>query len=360
MGVSVIIRSLQEPVGRRRAVLRALCASRVPMSIAAIAGKLGVHPNTVRFHLDNLVADGQVERVEPGRGRPGRPPLMFRAVRRTDSTGTRRYRLLAEILASGLAAERDSRAMALSAGRAWGRQLEAPPAGADTEETIDHLVAVLDDLGFAPERQATGRSAALSVSGTRRNSSRCRLPRPLRDHAGSLANMGGASHRRPARRVRRTRPVPGPLHAAGRSHSVSAGPAIEVAVAFVWLGMVVAISFLEAPLKFRAAGVTLQIGLGIGRLVFRALNTVEVGFALVILAIVVVGSTPARIAAAFSVALAALAVQLIAVRPRLTRRSNQVLAGLQAPRSRGHHIYVGLEIVKVVALLVAGILLLNG
>lgn len=142
---------------------------------------------------------------------------------------------------------------------------------------------------------------------------------------------------------------------------MSAGPAIEVAVAFVWLGMVVAISFLEAPLKFRAAGVTLQIGLGIGRLVFRALNTVEVGFALVILAIVVVGSTPARIAAAFSVALAALAVQLIAVRPRLTRRSNQVLAGLQAPpRSRGHHIYVGLEIVKVVALLVAGILLLNG
>lgn len=137
---------------------------------------------------------------------------------------------------------------------------------------------------------------------------------------------------------------------------MSAGPAIEVAVAFVWLGMVVAISFLEAPLKFRAAGVTLQIGLGIGRLVFRALNTVEVGFALVILAIVVVGSTPARIAAA----LAALAVQLIAVRPRLTRRSNQVLAGLQAPRSRGHHIYVGLEIVKVVALLVAGILLLNG
>lgn len=119
---------------------------------------------------------------------------------------------------------------------------------------------------------------------------------------------------------------------------MSAGPAIEVAVAFVWLGMVVAISFLEAPLKFRAAGVTLQIGLGIGRLVFRALNTVEVGFALVILAIVVVGSTPARIAAAFSVALAALAVQLIAVRPRLTRRSNQVLAGLQAPLPRSPHL----------------------
>ncbi|OSC37504.1 hypothetical protein [Mycobacterium decipiens] len=141
---------------------------------------------------------------------------------------------------------------------------------------------------------------------------------------------------------------------------MNAGPAIEVAVAFVWLGMVLAISFLEAPVKFRAPGVTLQIGLGIGRLVFRALNTVEVAFAFVILAIVVAGPTPARIAAALSVALAALTVQLIAVRPRLTRRSNRVLAGLQAPRSPAHYVYVGLEVVKVVALLVAGILLLNG
>jgi hypothetical protein len=141
---------------------------------------------------------------------------------------------------------------------------------------------------------------------------------------------------------------------------VSTGPAIAVAVTFVWLGMVLAISVLEAPLKFRAPNVTLQIGLGIGRLVFRALNTVEVGFALVILAIVVAGPpTPARIAVAFFVAFAALAIQLIAVRPRLTRRSDKVLAGSTAPRSRGHYAYVGLEVVKVVGLAVAGILLLT-
>ncbi|SPM43314.1 membrane protein [Mycobacterium numidiamassiliense] len=140
---------------------------------------------------------------------------------------------------------------------------------------------------------------------------------------------------------------------------MSTGPAVAVAVTFVWLGMVLAISFLEAPLKFRAPHVTLQIGLGIGRLVFRALNTVEVGFALVILAIVVAGSTSPRVTAAFAVALAMLAVQLIAVRPRLTRRSDQVLAGLDAPRSRAHYAYIGLEAVKVIALIVAGILLLT-
>ncbi|BBX95812.1 hypothetical protein [Mycobacterium lacus] len=141
---------------------------------------------------------------------------------------------------------------------------------------------------------------------------------------------------------------------------MSTGSAIVAAATFVWLGMVLAISFLEAPLKFRAPNVTVQLGLGIGRLVFRALNTVEVALAMVILAILVAGPTPARVGVAFAVVFAALAVQLIAVRPRLTRRSDEVLAGLVAPRSRAHYAYVGLEGVKVVALVVAGILVLNG
>ena len=140
---------------------------------------------------------------------------------------------------------------------------------------------------------------------------------------------------------------------------MSTGSAIAVAVTFVWLGMVLAISFLEAPLKFRAPNVTLQIGLGIGRLVFRALNTVEVVFAIVILLATVASPPPAGITVAFVVVFAALALQLGAVRPRLTRRSDQVLAGLDAPRSRGHYAYVGLEVVKAVALVVAGILLLS-
>ncbi|OCB30560.1 hypothetical protein A5675_02425 [Mycobacterium malmoense] len=140
---------------------------------------------------------------------------------------------------------------------------------------------------------------------------------------------------------------------------MSAPAAVAVAVTFVWLGMVLAISFLEAPLKFRAPNVTLQIGLGIGRLVFRALNTVEVCFALLVVAIVVAGPAPVGITAAIFVAAGALALQLIAVRPRLTRRSDSVLAGSDGPRSRAHYVYVGFEVVKVVALTVAGILLLT-
>ena len=47
---------------------------------------------------------------------------------------------------------------------------------------------------------------------------------------------------------------------------------IAVACLFTWIGFVCAISFLEAWLKFRAPGVTVPIGLGIGRLVFGALK----------------------------------------------------------------------------------------
>jgi hypothetical protein len=140
---------------------------------------------------------------------------------------------------------------------------------------------------------------------------------------------------------------------------MTAAAAIQIAITFVWLGMVLAISFLEAPLKFRAPNVTLQIGLGIGRMVFRALNTVELVFAAGIVAAVSVSRPTTSVMVAFAVAVAALAVQLIAVRPGLNRRSDEVLAGREGPRSNAHYAYVGLELVKVIALIVAGVLLLS-
>lgn len=148
-----------ESASRRREVLRILRAAREPMTIVAIADVLGVHPNTVRFHLDSLVGDDQVEQVEPGRKGPGRPALMFRAVRQMDRGGTRQYRLLAEILTMAFAADEDPAAKALAAGHAWGRQLDSsvePGAMQTADQAIGHLVDVLDQLGFAPERRRAG------------------------------------------------------------------------------------------------------------------------------------------------------------------------------------------------------------
>jgi hypothetical protein len=127
---------------------------------------------------------------------------------------------------------------------------------------------------------------------------------------------------------------------------------------FVWLGMVVAISFIEAPLKFRAPGVTLQLGLGIGRLVFRAINGCELLFTAVLIGAFAVEPSPFGAAMAAGVAVLTLLAQVLIVRPRLARRSDAVLAGEDGPRSGAHWAYVGLELVKVVALLIAGVLLL--
>lgn len=130
------------------------------------------------------------------------------------------------------------------------------------------------------------------------------------------------------------------------------------AATFVWLGMVLAISFLEAPLKFRAPGVSVPIGLGIGRLVFRALNAVEAALAVVVVVAVAVGGHPAAVTGLTAAVAVLLAAQLAVVRPRLNRRSDRVLAGEDLPRSRGHLWYVALELAKVAVLIALGIGLL--
>lgn len=140
---------------------------------------------------------------------------------------------------------------------------------------------------------------------------------------------------------------------------MSASSSLATAVVFVWLGMVLAISFLETPLKFRAPGVTVQIGLGIGRLVFRALNVVELVLASALILALLVEAHSTRVVVGVALAVTSLVVQVAIVRPVLTRRSDRVLAGENPPRSKAHYWYVGLEVVKLIALPITGVLVMN-
>ena len=135
---------------------------------------------------------------------------------------------------------------------------------------------------------------------------------------------------------------------------------IGIGAVFVWLGMVLAISFLEAPLKFRAPGITPQLGLGIGRLVFRALNLCELMLVVVAAVTLFAHETSMAATVALTAAGGALVVQTAILRPLLSRRTALVLAGDDGGRSIAHYLYVGLEVVKVVALIAAGVLLLGG
>jgi len=163
--------------GRRAEVLRLLKAAGAPMSIAEIAGQLDVHPNTVRFHLDPLVSSGLAESVPPRHDRPGRPPLLFRAARRMNRAGARRYQVLAEILVHELAAGPDPGPRAVEAGQNWGRRLISQAAasrdgggehgattGRDaTGAAAARLVSLLDELGFAPDLRVTAEGTQVGL-----------------------------------------------------------------------------------------------------------------------------------------------------------------------------------------------------
>ena len=133
-----------------------------------------------------------------------------------------------------------------------------------------------------------------------------------------------------------------------------AGQVMASAVPFVWLGMVLSISLLETPLRFRAPGVTVPLALGIGRLVFRALNVAEVVLA-VLLTVGCLAAPPGLLGwVLLGLAWLVLAVQAGVLRPRLDRRALAIIAGQTLPPSRQHLAYVALELAKGLVLVGLG------
>lgn len=140
---------------RRQQVLDTIQRAAAPVGVSEIADHLGVHPNTARFHLEALVGEGVVERVSDTPSGPGRPRVGYRARPGLARGGTRRYRVLAEILLGHLSATSDDPAStAAAAGRTWGAHLVPRPAPfreITRDEAIQGLTTMLDDLDFAPE-----------------------------------------------------------------------------------------------------------------------------------------------------------------------------------------------------------------
>lgn len=149
------------PLGRSRAdVLDLLHAADGPLGVREVAQRMGLHPNTARFHLEALVEAGMAVRETEDRDTPGRPRVGYRAVA-DGPAGRRRYRLLAEMLTSLIAATMpEPGRSAEEAGREWGAYLaEQPPPyqRLTAEEAVARLVAIMEELGFAPQAQTGDR-----------------------------------------------------------------------------------------------------------------------------------------------------------------------------------------------------------
>ncbi|WP_449277637.1 hypothetical protein [Leucobacter sp. GX24907] len=142
---------------------------------------------------------------------------------------------------------------------------------------------------------------------------------------------------------------------AGAERAIVSVELWRIALVVLWIGLVAAISFIEAPLKFQAPGITIPLGLGIGRLVFTALNAVE-GALLIALAVLAFLPNAARLTRARLTWLAALAVvfliKVLAVRPPLNARTDLVLAGADPGQSPWHYVYIACDLATLVLLVI--------
>jgi predicted ArsR family transcriptional regulator len=115
-----------------------------------VAARLRAHPNTARFHLEALCEAGLVERQREARTVPGRPRTTYVAAAAAPPTTQRSYRLLAEILASQVAAGApDPAEAAAEAGRRFGRLAVRGEERAETPAAAAAVVAdTLSEMGF--------------------------------------------------------------------------------------------------------------------------------------------------------------------------------------------------------------------
>ncbi len=157
------------PLGRSRAdVLDMLRAADGPLGVREVAQRMGLHPNTARFHLEALVEAGLAVRETEDRQTPGRPRIGYRAAP-DGPGGRRRYRLLAEMLTSMIAGTMPEPGGATEeAGRQWGAYLaEQPPPyqQPSAAEAVSRLAAIMEGLGFAPQAEAAddGRQFLLNL-----------------------------------------------------------------------------------------------------------------------------------------------------------------------------------------------------
>jgi len=134
----------------------------------------------------------------------------------------------------------------------------------------------------------------------------------------------------------------------------------QIAIPFIWFGMIAAISFMEAPLKFQAPGITLPLGLSVGRLIFFALNKIEIVLAVIFILSLLRSRTLGRAAmVTFGVIAAILVTETVWLLPALDVRAEQVITGTAEPFSNLHLFYIALDAIKLILLFVLGTLVLK-
>ncbi len=134
----------------RYAIYLELARSARPLATADISESLGLHPNTVRPHLERMREAGLLDVEVGGRGDVGRPQHRYSVARNAPSLGFEppTMPVLARMVLAMAARLQASADDAEAVGRTEGVARATPYA--DAPSTLEALVADLDRLGFDP------------------------------------------------------------------------------------------------------------------------------------------------------------------------------------------------------------------
>lgn len=138
-------------------MLKVIEQSNDPVTVEELSESSGLHPNTVRGHLDVLLAAGTVTREPAGAQGRGRPRWLYRAGVPVASP----FRLLAEALTAELGRTHDPR-LAESAAERWSHALPDLPRASSPDLAVQEATDALVRLGF--EAVASPVGDAISIT----------------------------------------------------------------------------------------------------------------------------------------------------------------------------------------------------
>lgn len=148
----------------RYAIYLELARAGSPRSTADISESLGLHPNTVRPHLERMRDVGLLQVEADGRGSVGRPQHRYALAPDAPSLGLEppAFPLLARMLAPIAAASElepdDVALVGAEAGRSMAR------AHAPRKACVEAVAAMLSELGFDPAVVADGDLASIAFT----------------------------------------------------------------------------------------------------------------------------------------------------------------------------------------------------
>lgn len=141
----------------RRRIQQAIEGADEPLTVEDVVGLTGLHANTVRGHLDVLLAGHHISRVPAHAQGRGRPRWLYRA----SAPKTSAFQYLAEALTAQLTHSSDPEMAEVAAAR-WAEALPDLPVADTPDMAVDEATEALSRLGFIASRNPVG--DAISVS----------------------------------------------------------------------------------------------------------------------------------------------------------------------------------------------------